>query len=216
MGINAQPNNRNWNTKANLLAAQEAYDHPEFNDLTSGKDHTSPSNGAINPYEDSDIGSSLQEEKDLGNIAKSARAKKISGALGVLTITTVGAVAMINNMNNARPSLSAVEGQIAWLSESQEGTYVSYDFYATYKKRATLYITFTLGKTTEELTYELKWNDDEDVITEGTTKKMRFNDSMNEELFLIPKDWTGRYEFRIYSQYGYGKNSLYSISDTIK
>jgi hypothetical protein len=45
---------------------------------------------------------------------------------------------------------------------------------------------------------------------------MRFNDSMNEEPFLIPKDWTGRYEFRIYRQYGYGKNSLYSISDTIK
>ena len=213
MGINAQPNNRNWNQKANLLAAQEAYSHPEYNDLASGKNYASPDNTAISAYEDSDLGSSLQEEKDLGNIAKASKTKKVSGALAALTITTVGAVAMINNMNNAKPSLSGASGEIATLTEREEGTYVSYDFYVTYKKRATLYISFALGEERNELTYELKWNDDPDVISLGTEKRMRFRSEESESPFLIPKSYSGQYEFRIYSQYGYGKNSLYGFKE---
>ena len=82
MGLSNQSNNRNWGKEANLAAAREFYSCGELNDIkTSDAAGIEYPSDNFSPYEDSDIGSSLQEVKHEGNIALASRKRGKSAAL---------------------------------------------------------------------------------------------------------------------------------------
>lgn len=200
MGISSQPNNKSWATNANLSATKEIYEHGEFNDLstTNAASVEMPSNN-IHGYEDSDIGDSLRETREMGKLSHHGRAKKVAKGVGVISIAMIGSVTLINNISNARPELEA-----PLISLSPAPYAMSYRFSLTAKQAITAFVNLKIdGKKVEEQVYTLKMDDEAAETISSTQKKFVLSG-----VFLDLKE--GNYDFRIYCQFGYGKSSIYS------
>lgn len=221
MGIGSQSNNRNWGKEANLAAAREFYVSSEINEFetTNAASIEFPSDN-FSPYEDSDIGSSLQEVKHEGNIALASRKRGKSAALAAaITVSSIGAVVIINNIAESKPILEQTNDAPIVVVEKNDYKLLSYDFKITYKAKATLFLELTIDGEEHEGKYELKWaDDDEEVENEGLVKSMHFSNlsDLEETPYRIDKAYKGEYEFRIYCQFGFGKNSLLSYEGNIE
>ena len=220
MGLNEQSNNKNWNLRSNLAAAREFYVSEELNNIetTSAASVEFPSDN-YSPYVDSDIGSSLQEVKNEGNIAMASK-KKSQGALlaAAITVSSIGAVVVINNIADTKPLLEHNGSAPIVVNEKEQYKLLTYDFKITYKSKATLFLYLSLDGKENESKYELKWDDeDEEVENEGLMKSMRFSNTLDkdESPYRVDKDYEGEYEFRISCQFGFGKNSLLSYKGYI-
>ena len=221
MGLSNQSNNRNWGKEANLAAAREFYSCDELNDIkTSDAAGIEYPSDNFSPYEDSDIGSSLQEVKHEGNIALASRKRGKSAALAAaITVSSIGAVVIINNIAESKPILEQTNDAPIVVVEKNDYKLLSYDFKITYKAKATLFLELTIDGEEHEGKYELKWaDDDEEVENEGLVKSMHFSNlsDLEQTPYRIDKAYKGEYEFRIYCQFGFGKNSLLSYEGNIE
>ncbi|MBP5091242.1 MAG: hypothetical protein J6328_01610, partial [Bacilli bacterium] len=221
MGLNKQSNNRNWGKKANIAAAREFAAFGEINDFPSSgaASNEFPSND-FSPYEDSDIGSSLQEVKDEGNmaLAESKRIKAI-GMASAIAVSSLGAIVIINNIAQSKPVVESAFSEAIVVEDVGEYKLLTYDFMVTYKAKATLFLSLRLGERTHEGSYALRWADDDpEVKNKGLAKQMRFAnlDGGDEDSpYRLDETYRGEYEFRIYCQFGFGKSSLLSCQGKI-
>ncbi len=215
MGLSNQSNNRNWGKEANLAAAREFYVSSEINEFeTTNADSIEFPSDNFSPYEDSDIGSSLQEVKHEGNIAFASK-KKSKGAIlaAAITVSSIGAVVVINNIAESKPIVEQTNPTAIVVVDKNDYKLLSYDFKITYKAKATLFLELRIGQEEHETKYMLKWaDDDEEVENEGLVKSMHFSNvnDLEQTPYRIDKTFKGEYEFRVSCQFGFGKNSLFS------
>lgn len=203
MGINSQPNNRNWGRKDNLAIANEAYQHDELNvfSTTDSPSVEYPSNN-YNPYEDSDVGDSLRETREMGK-TKKRNPQAIAKAVGAWSIATVTAVTLVSNILQTRPAL---EGPTITI---KEGYRLEYEFALTTKKNVTAFVDLRVDlKRMEEQTFHLDLSSEEAEAVGEKERKFVLSGVFEE----LP---TGYYEFRIYCQFGFGKNSIFSQRGTL-
>lgn len=201
MGLNAQSNNKNWGTRVNQTAMMEIYDHPEINEFstTNSPSVEYPSNH-FNPYEDSDIGDSLRETRDMGKMATKFSPWKVAKAAAAISISTIGAVSLISSINSARPEFEAPTLQIL----HGEGYSLTYEFSLTVRKSVTCFFDLSVdGHKEEEQAYKLDYSSEEAVVIDSSKKRFDLSG-------VFENLREGNYTFRIYCQFGYGKSSIYS------
>ena len=203
MGINSQPNNRNWGKKDNLAIANEIYEHDELNlfPTTNSPSVEYPSN-AYAPYEDSDVGDSLRETREMGKSRKD-KGEAIAKKVGAWSIATVTAVTLVSNILQSRPVLEEPTIVIS------DGYRLEYEFALTSKNSITAFVDIRVDlKRMEEQTFRLDISSEE-AEPVGEKERRFVLSGVFEDL---PQ---GYYEFRIYCQFGFGKNSIYSQRGTI-
>ncbi len=203
MGINSQPNNRNWGKKDNLAIANEIYEHDEINLFpTTNSPSVEYPSYVYSPYEDSDVGDSLRETREMGQTKKRDFAN-IAKAVGAWSVATVTAVTLVSNILQARPVLDEPIIQIS------DGYRLEYEFALTTKKNVTAFVDIRVDlKRMEEQTFHLDIASEEAEVVGEKERKFVLSGVFEE----LPK---GYYEFRIYCQFGFGKNSIYSVRGTI-
>ncbi len=192
MGINSQPNNRNWGKKDNLAIANEIYEHDEINLFpTTNSPSVEYPSYVYSPYEDSDVGDSLRETREMGQTKKRDFAN-IAKAVGAWSVATVTAVTLVSNILQARPVLDEPIIQIS------DGYRLEYEFALTTKKNVTDFVDIRVDlKRMEEQTFHLDIASEEAEVVGEKERKFVLSGVFEE----LPKDC---YEFRIYFQCGFG------------
>ena len=206
MGINSQPNNRNWGRKANLAIKRELYERDEVNvfSTTNAPNEEYPSDN-YHPYENSDIGDSLRETREMGR-TRLKHAPAIVKAVATISVTTLTAVTLVQNISSAKPLLEEPMVQVM----EGDRTDLNYDFSLVAKKSVTAFVDIRVDlKRKEEHTFRLSTSSEEAEKVDGKGWRFHLSGTFED----LPE---GYYDFRIYCQFGFGKNSIYSTKGFLR